>query len=174
MLKFYIDESGLGKNTDEKVCCVAGFAARNADWKMFAKLWADLLRDYDLNEFHSKEFWTRNKSGGLTGKYANWSFAEANKFIGEVITLIVSYKLAFLGAAVDLLAFFSYPQIDRKYLTGALFDVQTQTLSLTANLRPPISYHSTPVLLRGCKGRHESAKWHISCSTNKTNSHLAR
>ncbi len=27
MLKFYMDESGIGKNRDDAVCCVAGFAA---------------------------------------------------------------------------------------------------------------------------------------------------
>jgi hypothetical protein len=155
MLKFYMDESGLGKNTDEKVCCVAGFVAKNADWKKFSKHWADLLGDYNLDEFHSKEFWTRNNTGGLTGKYAEWSFADANEFMGKVIALIASYKLFFLGAAVDLSAFFSYPEIERKYLTGALLDVQTQTF--ITHGKPTAAYF---VAFNGCivKGLQRAAE----------------
>src|SRR5258708_5857477 len=108
MLKFYMDESGLGKNKDEKVCCVAGFIAQNSAWRGFHKNWKRLLEQFGLGEFKAKEFWDRRPDGSLSGKYANWSFDRANDFMVGVVRLIVSYRLRLLGSVVKLPDFFSY------------------------------------------------------------------
>ena len=138
MLKFFMDESGIGKNRDEAVCCIAGFAAMNADWKKFAKHWEALLANYGLDEFHSKEFWARRPDGGLTGKYRGWSFGDANSFMLKAIELIHNYNLFLLGSVVSLRDFFSYSVEDRRLLTGARFDFGRQKFSTTG--KPDAAY----------------------------------
>lgn len=126
MLKFHMDESGLGKNRDEQVCCVGGFATQNSSWKTFQKNWSNVLAEYGIDEFHSKEFWQRRKDGGLCGKYAEWSFAKANRFMGRLLRLISSYNLHLLSGTISLEDFFSYPVSQRKYLTGAVYHSNKQ------------------------------------------------
>ena len=138
MLKFYMDESGLGKNRDEKICCVAGFVALNSNWKKFQKHWRSLLNEYGLNEFHSKEFWARKADGGMSGKYSEWSFADANRFMIRAVDLIHDYRLYLLGSAISLADFFSYSVEDRKFLTGARLDLGRQKFLTTG--KPDAAY----------------------------------
>ncbi len=151
MLKCYVDESGLGKNQDEIVCCVAGFFSRNAHWGKFQKHWRALLKKYGLDEFKAKDFWRRSTTGGLTGKYANWSFGDANEFMQSVIRLILDYRLHLLGSAVNLAEFFSYAEEDRRFLTGAQFDV-TKSAFVTSG-KPTTAYFAAfnVVVTQGAK-----------------------
>jgi hypothetical protein len=126
MLKFYMDESGIGKNPDERVCSVAGFVAQSSAWRGFQKQWLEILEDYSIDEFHSKEFWARHTDGGLAGKYRTWSFDRANKFITNLAELIVSYNPYLLGSVIKLSDFFSYQLKQRQYLTGADYRVDTR------------------------------------------------
>ena len=91
-----------------------------------------------LDEFHSKEFWTRKPDGGLTGKYRDWSFADANDFMLRAIELILDYKLYLLGSAINLTDFFAYSTEDRKFLTGARFDFDRQKFLTTG--KPDAAY----------------------------------
>jgi hypothetical protein len=138
MLKFYMDESGLGKNPDEKVCGIAGFVTQNSSWKGFQKQWAQLLTDHRLDEFKSKEFWARNPRGGLCGKYADWSFDKANDFISTVVRLLISYKPHLLAGSIKIPDFRSYSVRERRFLTGGQFDLQKKEFVSTG--KPNAAY----------------------------------
>lgn len=138
MLKFYMDESGIGKNPDERVCSVAGFVAQNSAWRGFQKQWRETLEDHGIDEFHSKEFWARHADGGLAGKYKTWSFDRANKFITKLAELIVSYNPYLLGSVIKLSDFFSYQLKQRQYLTGA--DYREDTGTFITSGKPKAAY----------------------------------
>jgi hypothetical protein len=121
VLKFYMDESGIYKGPEGMVCAVGGFAATNSAWKKFIPKWAQLLRRHKLDEFHSKLFWNRNLEGGLVGEFRGWRFEDCNAFLSAMIGLINGHELFLLGAAVDLNAFYGYPEEQRRYLTGAIW-----------------------------------------------------
>jgi len=121
VLKFYMDESGIHKSPEGGVCAVAGFAASNSGWKKFIPKWSQLLRRHNISEFHSKLFWNRNPDGGLVGEFRGWKFEECNTLLSSIIGLINSHKLFLLGSAVDVRAFYEYPEEERRYLTGAIW-----------------------------------------------------
>ncbi len=123
MLRCYMDESGLGKNADEVVCCIAGMQCRNSLCIPLQEQWGLKLRDYGIDEFHSKEFWTVATDGGLTGKYKGWSFEKANVFVSDLVRLIHAHKCHLLAAAVNLRDFFSFDQEERQFLTGGTFHI---------------------------------------------------
>ena len=121
VLKFYMDESGIHKSPEGMVCAVAGFAASNSVWKKFTPQWAKLLRRYGLTEFHSKLFWNRDQDGGLVGAYRNWTFENCNALLSAIIGLINSHELFLLASVLDLRVFNTYPEDQRRYLTGAIW-----------------------------------------------------
>lgn len=123
MLRCYMDESGLGKNVQEVVCCIAGFQCRNSLCYPFQEEWKAVLLEYGIDEFKSKQFWAVAEDGGLTGKYKGWSFEKANIFVSELVRIIQRHKCHMLGAAVNLHDFFSYDEESRKFLTGATFHI---------------------------------------------------
>jgi hypothetical protein len=118
-----MDESGLGKQVSDVICCIAGFQGRNPLWISFEEEWARTLEQYGIDEFHAKEFWARDASGGLVGKYRGWTFDHANSFISDLVRIIQRHKLYMLAAVVNLADFFSYDIEERRFLTGATFDV---------------------------------------------------
>ncbi len=104
MLKFYMDESGLGKNVDERVCGIAGFVTQNSSWKGFHKQWQHLLREYELDEFKSKELGT-HIGRQPCGKYVDWAFGDANEFMSKALRLLFSYKPSLLCGSVQMYDF---------------------------------------------------------------------
>lgn len=116
-----MDESGIHKSPEGAVCAVAGFAASDSAWKAFIPKWAQLLRRHKISEFHSKLFWNRDQDGRPVGEFSGWKFEECNAFLSAIISLINSHKLFLLGSAVDVRAFYDYPEEQRRYLTGAIW-----------------------------------------------------
>ncbi len=172
MLKFHMDESGLGKNKDEQVCCVGGFATQNSSWKTFQKHWSNVLAEYGIDEFHSKEFWQRRKDGGLCGKYAEWSFAKANRFMGRLLRLISSYNLHLLSGTISLEDFFSYPVSQRKYLTGAVYHSNKQEFITSGKPNAAISCRSTLSSFGGLNSARNKKRWCTLCLMSKMSSLL--
>ena len=89
----------------------------------FQEDWFTALKEYGVDEFKSKEFWTVEKDGGLAGKYKGWSFDKANCFISDLVRIIRGHNCYLMAAVVNLPDFFSYDEESRKYLTGAEFHV---------------------------------------------------
>ena len=105
------------------------------------------MEDYGIDEFHSKEFWARHADGGLAGKYKTWSFDRANKFITNLVQLIVSYNPYLLGSAIKLSDFFSYPVKQRQYLTGADYRVDARKFITSGkpNAAYFVSFHAVAI-----------------------------
>jgi hypothetical protein len=131
MLKFFIDESGLGKHMAEKVCSVAGFVASNSAWNQFQQNWGELLDEYGVTEFHAKEFWMRRPDGHLAGMYQNWQFSQARSFIADIINLIAACQPWLVGASIKLEDYFSYSADQRRYLTGAMYQTSNSVFRST-------------------------------------------
>jgi hypothetical protein len=55
----YADESGWHQGA--KYCLVAGFIGSPRQWKIFEKEWVSILHRFEVSDFHSKEFFWRNK-----------------------------------------------------------------------------------------------------------------
>ena len=126
MLRCYMDESGLGKNVQEVLCCIAGVQCRNSLCMPLQEQWGLVLEKYGVDEFKSKAFWTVAQDGGLVGAYKGWSFERANIFISDLVRVIQRHKCHIFGAVVNLTDFFSFDEESRRFLTGATFHIQRQ------------------------------------------------
>lgn len=126
MLRSYMDESGLGKNLEEVLCCIAGLQCRNSRCPSLKEQWRLTLLEYKIDEFKAKQFWTVARDGGLSGKYKGWSFGKANAFISDLVRVVQRHECHILGAVVNLRDFFAYDADDRRFLTGATYHVKRQ------------------------------------------------
>jgi hypothetical protein len=155
VLRSYLDESGLGKNVQEVLCCIAGFQCRNSLCIPFQDQWGKTLAEYGIDEFKSKQFWTVAQDGALTGKYSGWSFGKANLFISDLVRLIRGHRCHLLAAVVNLRDFFSYDEDSRRYLTGASFHIKKQRF--TSSGKPNSAYFTALTAVIG-KGVERASK----------------
>lgn len=111
----YADESGVQK--EPPFCVVAGYIASSRAWDAFKKAWIAVLTEYQVNEFHAKEFFGRNPGHG---QYAHFSQAKAGEFLGEIINIINQNRIYPVGGVIDVPAFKRFTLGERRFFTGAL------------------------------------------------------
>lgn len=124
------DESGI--HDSAVVCLLAGYIASVPQWTLFTERWNRILVEYDVADFHSKDFFA-SSDGRRVGKYLSLSAAErrsyggwtdqrANDFIAGLTSVIDAGNVYAIGAAVDVPAFRAFTYGERRFLTGGWFD----------------------------------------------------
>ncbi len=121
MYRFLADESGL--NTDEEICVVAGFVGDVDQWESFDAGWIEVLKQFDVPEFHGVDFWDGyfNDSGHFVRKhpFEEWTDHDDYEFIDSLLKVIETCKLKHTGAAVNSRLFLELTPDERRYLTTA-------------------------------------------------------
>jgi hypothetical protein len=95
VLQFYIDESGMDPNAPFDFVVVAGFWAREEEWKRFNRQWAKCLHKFRLPAFHTTDFLSAANGTPIKGKnekrlkpYKDWKatkFREClDRFVGVI------------------------------------------------------------------------------------------
>ena len=117
MLSAYLDESGIQDSSG--ICVVSGYFGGENQWKKFDHHWIRTLREYGVPEFHSWEFWVRDKQSKRIGPYRGWDDAKADKFLSRLVAIIESTTIYPVSSVVVVKDFQSFSQDERRFLTGA-------------------------------------------------------
>ena len=110
------DESGTHGNA--KYCVISGYLASPRQWKLFEAQWRAVIGKYPITDFHSKDFFGRQKTQGH-GQFDGWPNEQANQLIGELAEVIHQRRLKPVGGAIDIAAFNSFAKGERAFMTMA-------------------------------------------------------
>lgn len=117
MIQAYLDETGIHEGAG--VCAIAGYFGGPGQWKKQGREWAAILKRYDVEEFHAKQFWAFDDHGNRVGPYKRWSAEKADAFLDElVLTIETRPKLHPISSVVVMEAWNQLSYNQRRYLTG--------------------------------------------------------
>jgi hypothetical protein len=113
MIDAYLDESGIHEGAP--VCVVAGYFGDGGKWRKFEALWKRALDDFELplEMFNAKDLVNR---GGI---FEHWSSDRHSGFLRRVAAAIIECKLYPVSVGILVPGFFSFSNIQRRFLTGA-------------------------------------------------------
>ena len=133
-LRAYGDESGTHENPP--YCLVAGWIGSPRQWRLFEDSWNEVLHEYSISEFHSTDFFNRkhNKSSG--NPYRDWDDARSQAFLNALSNIVIERRIFPIGGAVDVKAFMSYSEGERRYLTSAQIKQSGKWVTTGAPTRP--------------------------------------
>jgi len=114
MFKSYMDESGI--HDGAPICVVAGYIGGVAEWEQFELDWKAALDEYNVCQFHSKEFY-----GSRDPKYSDWTHDKRDAFLNRLFDAISQRDVCLAGAAVDVPLFHSMNEHERRYVTGGIY-----------------------------------------------------
>lgn len=117
LIQSYFDESGI--HGGSKLCVVAGYVGTVTQWSKFECLWES---DANAPGFHGREFFDRNDRGQPTGIYAGWGNAQCDAYLNRLLSAIWQSGVLPIGTMVDVEAFHSYSEDERRYLTGGFHE----------------------------------------------------
>ena len=117
MFKALFDESGIDRQTGYFLLC--GFQGKGHTWRKFERDWSRVLREYNVEQFHAKDFYSRRPDGSLKGSYSHLDNHEANRFIADLEDCVPTHKLKTIGSIVNIDDFHSLSEDERRYVTGA-------------------------------------------------------
>jgi hypothetical protein len=135
MIKVYLDESGIHEGAT--ICTVAGYAAPWKKWKtVFVPGWAKVLRKFGLEHcgFHGTNFFPRS---GID--YRDWKEEDTVACFNALVNIVNAAELTPIGGSVVTEVFWRLNADERRYITGARYDEQTQKW-LTSGA-PKTPYH---------------------------------
>jgi hypothetical protein len=118
MLQGYLDESGIQDGAP--VCIVAGYFGGPGQWKKLGNEWTGVLRDFNVPEFHAKQFWAFNEKRERVGPYKGWDDRRADDFLGRLRAIIYARrnKIHPVSAALVVESFNKLSHNQRRFLTG--------------------------------------------------------
>jgi hypothetical protein len=158
MFKTYLDESGIEGSA--KICVVAGYSNTSGKWKLFEKLWSKRIGKAHIPEFKAHDFWARDDAKHRVGHYRNWTDAESNAFINDLINIINVHTPKMVGSAIVVPDFFSFSFDERRHLTGGMFDRVTHKWLTTGAPMTPFHVPMQNTVIQSAKlakAEHETA-----------------
>ena len=99
----------------------------------------DALEQAGIKQFHAKRFFGRKPSGDRLDQYVGWTDQRSKAFLRGLVQAVDTKKLRSFGAVVDVAAFRSMSEEERRYLTGAIRRIDTGKLRNTGAPNKP--YH---------------------------------
>lgn len=106
-LKCFVDESGthdtFGIQPGSQVAGVVGYLSWDTRWTTFCGQWQEVLRHYDVPDFHYSEF--MNEDNGPKDPdwpYHGWKREKRDKFIRELIPIARNNTIMAIGGLVSV------------------------------------------------------------------------
>jgi hypothetical protein len=115
-LFIFADESGI--QASAKYCLVLGFIGSPRHWMKFERGWQSVLDEFEISEFHAKEFFSRDSQRNRIGQYNNWSPIKAEKFLEILLGIVKPIRLHPIGGTVNISDFNSFTHAERRFFTG--------------------------------------------------------
>ena len=140
----YADDSGTHEGAE--YCLIVGYIASPRQWKLFRSDWKKVLGK--IPEFHSIDYFPRDRWVSRKSPYCGWTEAKAKTFIDKLVGVIASHKLAPIGGALKVSEFLEFSEEQRLLINGAsLFtnihrqeggplEIQNKVLRQEASPRP--------------------------------------
>ncbi len=129
LIEAYFDESGI--HDGAKVCVVGGFYGSQPGWRKFEAQWNKIISEYpELAEagFHAKRFFARPR-GARVSPYRDWLNEKADKFLNRLVQCVVRNSIFPIGYGIVVKDFLALPLLDRKWFTGAKFNIAGEALT---------------------------------------------
>ena len=120
-VRAFIDDSGTHTN-DSPVCVAAGYFGGTHYWKQFDLDWERAVKSRGLDEFHANKFWAGGLGGKSVGKYADWTKADCESFLEELLGIIGRCRIWPVGSAVVVADWNALTLNERSHLSGAVFE----------------------------------------------------
>ncbi len=119
MIQAYLDESGI--HDGAAICVIAGYFGGPGWMRKLGENWTRVLREYNVPEFHAKEFWALDPDGHRASRaYRGWSDSKAAAFINTLLTIIESCtKIHPVASVVVVESFTKLTLNQRRFITGA-------------------------------------------------------
>lgn len=131
----FADESGIHENPD--YCIVAGFISNPAWWIRLDRKWRKALNDFQVQVFHSKEYFHRQGDGNHPkSPYNGWSVKKAARFLARLVSIISEEFVYPVGAMVDVKAFNALSYGEKRHLTGGITDGKGRWVTSGAPSQP--------------------------------------
>ena len=112
VLYAYGDESGL--HASPKYCLVAGYIGLPDQWDTIEPEWESVLAEYAITGgFHAHRFFSGRKP------YRTWDRVKRDGLLDRLVEIISQHEMYPIGAAVEVNAFYTLPEPQREYFTGA-------------------------------------------------------
>lgn len=121
VLEFYAYGDESGWQSESPFCLVSGYVGSPRQWEIFKQEWNGILGEYEVNAFHARRFFGRNRQGGRLDEYANWSDEKAIAFLDRLTAAIDRRDIRAIGCAVNTADFIALGKGERRYITGAGF-----------------------------------------------------
>jgi hypothetical protein len=117
VIEGYIDESGIEDGAN--VCVMCGLFGGKGQWKKFERDWGKALSDSDvpLDKFHALDLVGRN--GKRRRFFYNWTDDQYDTLMRRLCKAVTSYKIYPVTHAIVIPDFNSFPEIQRRFFTGA-------------------------------------------------------
>jgi hypothetical protein len=116
----FADESGI--QASAKYCLVLGFIGSPRHWAIFEREWKMVLDEFEVPEFHAKEFFQRDKQRHRIGQYKDWASNKADNFLERLLSVVKPRRLHPTGGGVDVSGFNSFTHAERRFLTGGFIN----------------------------------------------------
>ena len=114
VIEGYLDESGI--HDGARVCVVAGYWGGRGQWKKLNSAWSEVLDDFEVPYFHSKEFWKDLRDE--KSPYYKWTENDNREFLQALANAILNQRIYPVASAIKVSDFFAYNENQRKFLTG--------------------------------------------------------
>lgn len=115
-LECYLDESGTHGSAE--VCTVAGYIGGKGQLRKFDELWNGALDEFQVTDFHAKDFWARDNKGNRVAPYAGWDDAKSERLLARLVLAINTYRIYPVSCTIFNQEFFKCNERLRRYLTG--------------------------------------------------------
>jgi hypothetical protein len=93
VLTCYLDDSG--KDPENIVETVAGYIARDSDWRLFEKDVEQWFDEYGVEVLHAKDL------HGTKGEFENWSVLKKQAFVSRICQSRQSYLMMGMSASIQ-------------------------------------------------------------------------
>jgi len=122
MLSAYLDESGI--HDDAEVCVVAGYFAKKGPWRRLESGWKATLRRREFNVPLGK-FRAKDAVKG-TNYFYGWGEERRESFLSALGRIVADSGIHPVCYGLIVSDFFSFSLDERKFLTGATWNAQSQ------------------------------------------------
>jgi hypothetical protein len=114
VFKAYLDETGIQRH--DPYCIIAGYVGEVCEWKKVGWDWKFVLDAFKVPYFHALEFYGDDEKK----LYRGWKPGKRAAFLNALFDCLRDHKVWLISSAVDVRAFWSFTEDERRYVTGGV------------------------------------------------------
>ena len=96
---------------------MAGYLASSRQWARVIREWEGVRQTFSAPVFHAQRFFTTE---GFKSDYAGWDQEKRESYVLALVEVLTSHRLTRINHGVDVAAFLSLSEDERRHLTGGI------------------------------------------------------